>query len=141
MAVRYGEITDKVLEALRDFGPMTAREISVEVGVHVDTVSMVLTRCRRDNTKKRSKQPKRVYIYSYTRTALVEHETALVEHERTRDNPRMVFALGKKPDAKKPPRQNNAVRCRKKRANALGRVSSIFSIGARDMNVLTRDTP
>jgi hypothetical protein len=49
----------------------------------------------------------------------------------------MVFALGNKPDAKKPPPQSSALRCRKKRANKLGRVSSIFAIGARDMNLLT----
>jgi len=128
----YGNITDKVLEVLRDFGPMTAREIAVELGVHVNGVSMVLTRCRRDCSKKRSKQPKRVHIHSYTRTVVVDRE-------RVRDNPRMVFALGNKPDAKKPPPQNNAVRCRKKRANALGRVNSIFAIGARNMNVLAHD--
>jgi hypothetical protein len=128
----YGEITDKVLELLKEFGPMTAREISVELGVHVNGVSMILTRCRKDNTKKRSKQPKKVYVHSWTRTVVVDRE-------RVRDNLRMVFAFGSKPDVKKPPPQSNSVRCRKKRANALGRVNSIFSIGARDMNTLVDD--
>lgn len=132
MVAPYGDVTDKVLGVLRDFGPMTAREISVELGEQLSTVSMVLTRCRRDGTKKRSKQPKRVYVHSYTRTVVIDRE-------RVRDNPRMVFALGDKPDAKKPPPQSSAARCRKKRANALGRVNSIFAIGARDMNVLAHD--
>jgi hypothetical protein len=126
----YGDITDRVLQVLKDFGPMTAREIAEELKIDIDCVSMVVFRCRQNNSKKRSKQPKRVYIHSYTRTVLVDRE-------RVRDNPRMVFALGDKPDAKKPPPQSNAVRCRKKRANALGRVNSIFAIGARDMNTLS----
>jgi len=132
MVAPYGDLTEKVLQTLRDFGPMTAREISVELGAHVNTVSMVLTRCRKDNRKKRSKQPKRVYVHSYT-------HSIVIDRERVRDNPRMVFALGSKPDVKKPPPQNNAARCRKKRANALGRVNSIFAIGARDMNMLSHE--
>lgn len=134
MVAPYREITEKVLDTLKDFGPMTAREISIELDACISTISMVLTRCRKDNTKKRSKQPKRVYIHSWTRTAVIDRE-------RVRDNPRMVFALGNKPDVKKPPPQNNAARSRKKRANALGRVNSVFSIGARDMNLLTDGAP
>lgn len=134
MVAPYRDVTEKVLSALKDFGPMTARELAIELDACTNNISMVLTRCRRDCSKKRSKQPKRVYIHSWTRTVVIDRE-------RVRDNPRMVFALGNKPDAKKPPPQNNAVRCRKKRANALGRVNSVFSIGARDMNLLTDGAP
>lgn len=126
----YGDITDRVLEALKDYGPMTEKDLSVELNLDRNAVSMVLTRCKKDHSKKRSKQPKRVYIHSWTRSAVIGLGTA-------RENPRMVFALGNKPDAKKPPPQNDAMRCRKKRANKLGRVNSIFAIGARDMNLLT----
>ena len=133
MAVKYGEAVAKVLETLKDFGPMTAREISVELDIHVNVVSVALHRCRKVRIDRRSKFVKRVYIHSWTRTVVVDRE-------RVRENPRMVFALGSKPDAKKPPPQSGAERSRKKRANKLGRVNSVFSIGARDMNVLTNDT-
>lgn len=130
MTVRYGENTEKVLRLLGAYGPMTAQEIARDLELAVAYVSAVMSRCRKNHTNKRSKQPKRVYIHSWTRTLVVDKE-------KVRDNPRMVFALGDKRDAPKPAPQSNAERCRKKRINALARVNSVFAIGARDMNLLS----
>jgi len=130
MTAAYREVTNLILKTLEDFGPMTAKELSVETKVPINNVSMVLTRCRRNNTRKRSKQAKRVYIHTWAREPIVSGI-------KLRENPRMVFALGNKPDAKKPPPKNDTQRSHERRVKQLGRVNSIFSIGARDMNVLT----
>lgn len=132
MTAAYREVTNLVLKALEDLGPMTAKELSVETKVPINNVSMVLTRCRKNNTRKRSKQAKRVYIHTWV------HEP-IISGVKVRENPRMVFALGNKPDAKKPPPKSDAQRSHKRRVSQLGRINSIFSIGARDMNVLTHD--
>ena len=135
MAMQRGELTDKVLEALKDFGPMTAREISIEIDCEIGTVSMVLTRCRRSDVRAaqgRTKRLKRVHIHSWTYGLVVDRAGTTI-------TPRMVFALGDKRDAKKPPPMTNAQRCRKKRVADLRRVNSIFSVGARDMNTINND--
>jgi hypothetical protein len=132
MTAAYREVTNLVLKALEDFGPMTAKELSAETNVPINNVSMVLTRCRKNNTRKRSKQAKRVHIHTWV------HEP-IISGVKVRENPRMVFALGNKPDAKKPPPKSDAQRSHKRRVSQLGRANSIFSIGARDMNVLTHD--
>lgn len=132
MPTAYREVTTLVLKVLGDFGPMTAKELAAETGVVINHVSIILTRCRKNNIRKRSKQIKRVYIHSWIRDPVIVGV-------KVRENPRMVFALGSKPDAPKPAPLNDSQRSRKRRATQLGRVSSIFSIGARDMNVLTDD--
>ena len=133
MTAPYREVTNLVLKTLGDFGPMTAKELAVETKVPVNNVSMVLSRCRRNNVRKRSKQIKRVYIHTW----VIE---PIVSGIKLREHPRMVFALGNKPDAKKPPPKNDSQRSHERRVKQLGRINSIFAIGARDMNVLTHDT-
>lgn len=132
MTAVYREVTNLVLKTLGDFGPMTARELAVETNVPINHVSMILTRCRRNNIRKRSKQAKRVHIHTWVLEPIVSGI-------KLRENPRMVFALGNKPDAKKPPPKTCALRCHERRVKQLGRISSIFAIGARDMNVLAHD--
>ena len=134
MAAKYGEVVEKVLGALKDFGPMTARELSTDLNIPVNVVSVALHRCRKVRIDRHSKFAKRVYIESWTRTLVIERL-------RVRDNPRMVFALGSKPDAKKPPPQSNAERNRKKRNKKAVRVNSIFAVGAINMNRMRNNAP
>lgn len=120
----YGDNVRRVLEAISELGPMTAKDIAQETNIHVDSVSMVLTRCRLKHKNRSSKAIKRVYIHSWVREAYFNDGKELVQH-------RMVFGLGSKKDAPKPKPQGNAERCKKSRDNKLRKVSNIFDMGHR----------
>lgn len=83
----YGETTNKILQMLKDNGPMTQAEITKELGYERDYVSAVVRRL----AKKLSKTPKRIYVKGYT-----------YDMEGQRRYPRAIFELGDKEDAQRP---------------------------------------
>lgn len=83
----YGEVVDKILEALHTCGPMTRVEIEQFIGLHKDQVSPVVARMN----KRTPKSGKRIHITAWSYDA-----------ERERRYPRAIYAVGDKPDAKKP---------------------------------------
>ena len=83
----YGETTQKIIQILKENGPMTLAEITKELGYARDYVSAVVYRM----SKKLAKTPKRLYIKGYT-----------YDMEGQRRYPRAIFDLGDKEDARKP---------------------------------------
>lgn len=85
--MKYGQIVSLILQALKDYGPMTRIELCDVVGCDRPSVSPVLTRLNRTGPA----SPKRVYVKAY-----------VYDHEGQRRYPRAVYDLGDKPDAKPP---------------------------------------
>lgn len=85
--MKYGEIVSLILQALKDYGPMTRIELCDVIDTPHKSVSPVLTRLNRASPR----SPKRVYVTSY-----------VYDHEGQRYYPRAVYDLGDKPDAKPP---------------------------------------
>lgn len=83
----YGELSALILDAIEAYGPMTRIELQTHIGQDSGGVSSVLTRLR----KQHKTTPKRVYIKTYVH-----------DQENARTYPRAVYALGDKPDAKRP---------------------------------------
>lgn len=85
--MKYGQIVSQILQALKDYGPMTRIEICDALNTTRKSVSAVMTRLNRTSPR----SPKRVYVKSY-----------VYDHEGQRYYPRAVYDLGDKPDAKPP---------------------------------------
>lgn len=76
-----------ILSLLGEFGPMTRAEICAHLGATKSEVSAVVTRMANDTPRK----GKRIYVERYVNDC-----------EGARSYPRAVYALGNKPDAKRP---------------------------------------
>lgn len=85
--MKYGEIVSQILQALKDYGPMTRIELCDALNTTRKSVSAVMTRLNRPSPR----VPKRIYVKSY-----------VYDHEGQRYYPRAVYDLGDKPDAKPP---------------------------------------
>lgn len=110
----YGALVDQITDALTINGPMTRKEICDFIGQHRSKVASVVTRMARATPQK----PKRVYIKRY-----------IEEQDGQRRYPRAVYALGNKPDARKPRRDIKANRARylRNKTNKL-RNTSVFNL-------------
>lgn len=75
---------DRVLEALREIGPMTTREMAKRLGLAIQTVNSAI--------KLLSSSPRRVRVQSWVREACGARSYLRARH-----------AIGNKPDAAKPP--------------------------------------
>jgi predicted ArsR family transcriptional regulator len=84
---QYGATVQRILHLLEELGPMTATDLSAEMGLSRMYVTPVLSRMRR----KLKTTPKRVYVKEYV------HKL-----ESGRTYPRAVYALGNKRDAIRP---------------------------------------
>ena len=83
----WGDVSAQVLALLRDVGPMSRSEICAHLGRDKDGVSSVVSRLGRASIK----WPKRIYVQAY-----------VFDQEGERRYPRAVYALGDRPDARKP---------------------------------------
>ncbi len=108
-----GETRNAVIEALRYLGPMTRVDIADAIDVSRDSLGNIMTRLSRPS--KLPPGPKVVYIKEWTQT-----------QDDRRCYPRPVYALGDKPNAKKPRSNakalklaNDARRLRRNRANSI----------------------
>ena len=105
-----------IREALAACGPLTGRELGAffQESSQQDVSAMI--------SSMRRLAKKQVYVFRYER-----HAT-----DSTRDYLRAVYALGDKPDARKPRPMSNAERCKRHKVRkALPRVpNSVFALAA-----------
>lgn len=115
MKRKWGSLTDAVLQALEQVGPMTVAELSNHLGVTLGNAGGVLTRLMRTSVWK----PRRVYIQEY-----------VYDQEGQRHFPRAVYAPGSKKDAQKPLVDKAAIAARYRNidANRL-KLNSVFHMG------------
>jgi hypothetical protein len=113
----WGSVVEMALIALKEEGPMTRIELSEHLGLPRDDLS-VLSRM----SKPQKTIPKLIHIAGWSRA---------LEFGGYRRCLRPVYAVGNKPDAKKPPNEPNRIAglraYRKKRD--MGRMNSIFNLG------------
>lgn len=95
----YGSTVADILHALETCGPMTRDELCNALDVDRMNISAVISRLVRPTVA----APRRLHISGYT------HDS-----ETGRRYPRAIYALGDKPDAKKPNRQANRREARKR---------------------------
>jgi len=109
----------KVLEALQEFGRMTAQEFADIADITRYDAHAVL---RRMNKRTRAGD-KRIHIADWSHA-----------HDGARRYPRPVFALGDKPDKAKPKSDIRAIRARyEAKKNRMFRMNSVFNMA------MTRD--
>lgn len=112
--MKYGEIVSQIIQALKDYGPMTRIEICDALNTTRKSVSAVMTRLNRDTPR----IPKRIYVKSY-----------VYDHEGQRYYPRAVYDLGDKPDAKPPGADPVSARKRYlQRKKMLNTANSVFNL-------------
>ena len=97
MTAKWGSVTREVLRMLEEEGPMTRAEICKQLKRDKDDIAAVVTRLH----KRSPDAGKRVYVKEY-----------VYDMEGERYYPRAVYALGDKPDAKKPIADQLAVKRR-----------------------------
>ena len=110
--VPYGSVTGAMLKVLED-GPATANEICSAINRDRYQVSAVISRLRRAGVN----TPKRIYVMDWA-----------TDHSGERMYPRPVYALGDKPDKKKP-KVDRAAAARRWRATRNKAVNSVFALG------------
>jgi len=97
---KHGATVADIVQLLTSIGPMTRAEMCQHLGLDRRSVSAVVTRMSRPSPR----FEKRAYVESY-----------VYDMEGERTYPRAVYALGNKPDAKKPKADPKAA---KRRYNA-----------------------
>lgn len=107
-------MNQQVLDALREFGPMTTRDLAAHLGVAIQTVNRALKVLRAT--------PRRVRIHSWAREA-----------DGSRKYLRAVHATGSKPDAPRPPARKVTGAEHRATKNARFKNSSIFRLTARSI--------
>lgn len=112
---KYGEVVEKMLDALKELGPMTSAEICQAINQDRYQVSAVISRLR----KPTKILPKRIYIKSWT-----------YDNEKARRYPRAIFALGFGLDAikPKPNKKENKRRYELKKNNRFI-MNNVFNLG------------
>ena len=113
----YGSTVRDILHTLETCGPMTRDELCNALDVDRMNISAVVSRLVRPPKN----APRRVHISGYT------HDS-----ETGRRYPRAIYAVGDKPDAKKPNRQANLRDNRKrsdKRRAAHNTMNFVFNLG------------
>jgi hypothetical protein len=99
-----------IKQALEESGPMSAREIAEETNINLRLVQGVLGYVRTET-------PNALYIIRW------QHEQS-----PSRLNLNAVYALGSKPDAKRPKRMSSAQRSKRWRHKTKSQVASVFHL-------------
>ena len=111
----WGDVTQAVLEMLTQFGPMTRSEICKHLEREKDEIAAVVSRLH----KRSPRAGKRVHIESY-----------VYDMEGERFYPRAVYAIGDKPDAKRPKPDPKEVKRRYwARSQLKLKANSVFNLG------------
>lgn len=111
----WGTVTERILAALEEVGPMTNAEICSHLQLDKCAVGAVVSRLSKASVRK----PKRIYITHYV------HDS-----EGARRYPRGVYALGDQPDARKPKSSTKEIKARywaKKKLRM--KANSVFHLG------------
>lgn len=126
MTAKWGSVTQEVLRMLEEDGPMTRAEICKQLGREKVAIAAVVTRLH----KRSPEFGKRVYIKEY-----------VYDMDGERYYPRALYALGDKPDAKKPKADQLEVKRRYRERHKLRYgANSVFNLGLtrRQREELTR---
>lgn len=115
MKAGYGETSTKILEIVTEYGPMTRHEVCAHLGIDRAHVSAIITRMTKDTPV----AGKRLYVESY-----------VYDSEGQKRYPRAVYAVGNKPDAKRPKPDTKETR-RRYLANVRKKMTcnSVFNLG------------
>ena len=108
-----GEMVQLILQALKDYGPMTGAEIATAIGYGQRRTHGITQRLRKDLTKK----PKRIYVCGY-----------VFDNEGQRKYPRAVFDLRNNPDVEKPKANQHKV-AKDYRQRKKVKVNSVWMLG------------
>lgn len=100
----------KIIKALTDHGPMTARDLAEEIKINLRLVQGVLGWIRTEH-------PNTIYIQNW-------------RHEKTasRLNMNAVYALGSRPDAKRPKSMSASQKCKRWRQKQKFQIASVFHL-------------
>lgn len=115
---RYRGTTEAILRVLADFGPMTRAEICRELGPRAINVSSLVSNLIRNLPA----TPRRAYICGW-----------VYDMEGQRPYPRAVYALGDRPNAKRPSpkKRTEVVNAYRARLKAKYQQNSIFNLARR----------
>ena len=113
-----------VLDALKDYGPMTMQDLMVVTNQSKASCSRTVCSLNREWPR----TPKRVYIKAW-----------VYDQEGQKRYPRAVYALGDRWDAAKPERDNRATQKRSRdKKRLLSAVNSVFNLGRLSRGGYTR---
>lgn len=114
-AASYGLIVKKIMDGLKEHGPMSRTEASAKLGISRDTLSAVFSRL----SKPGKETPKRIYIKEWK-----------TEAKHSRPYPRAVYAIGNKPNKPRPKSRTHAEAQAAYRKNLKPVVvTSVFDLG------------
>lgn len=115
--VLWGVQTQRILDLLEHQGPMTRSEACQILGIDRQSAASIFSRLMRP-TKRPEDRPKRIHICGYRN-----------DEEGQRRYPRAIYAIGNKPDARRPTADPKAAK-RRYWANRKGRLlNSVFALG------------
>lgn len=115
MKTPHGETVARIEALIDSYGPMTRVEICQHIGKDRRCVSSIVSRMMKQTPRK----PKRLYILRY-----------VFDHEGERSYPRAVYALGDKPDARRPQSDPKAAKRRyNAKVKALNTANFVFNLG------------
>ena len=106
----------KIIKALTDHGPMTARDLAEEININLRLVQGALGWVRAEH-------PGTIYIQNW-------------RHEKTasRLNMNAVYALGSKPDVKRPKSMSSSQKCKRWRQKQKFQIASVFHLSHKKYN-------
>lgn len=113
---KYGENKEKIMDLLKELGPMTRSEIDQALGdMQYKLIAATITNLKRASPKRE----KRIYVKEY-----------VYDDEVRRYYPRAVYALGNLPDAKKP-KSDPRIAKQKYLAKVKGKykMNNVFNLG------------
>lgn len=112
---KWGAVSAQIIQALETVGPMTRKELCDHLQIDRGIGAAIANRMARPSAT----LPKRVYIASY-----------VYDQEGQRRYPRAVYAIGDKPDAKRP-RPDTAANKRRYIAGKIAKykMNSVFNMG------------
>lgn len=124
---KWGEVSQRMLQLLADVGPMTRSELCAHLGEPKDKISSTVSRLSRDCPR----MGRRIHICEY-----------VYDMEGERRYPRAVYAIGDKPNKRRPkPDQLAVKRAYWARRKAKLTANSVFHLGMtrRDMDAYIRE--
>ena len=106
----------KIVDALTEYGPMTSRELAEEINTDLRLVQGSLGWIRVE-------RPNLIHIQGW-------------RHEKTacRINLNAVYALGAKPDAKRPKAMSSSQKCKRWRQKKKFQIASVFHLSVQKHN-------
>lgn len=118
----WGDIPDRILAALREYGPMTGQELAEFVPVDPEIINKTLRRMREPSLRKKPLGVRRVHISAWT-----------PDVEGQRNYPRPIYSAGDGQDKPRPRRKtrNEIARANARKNRNKTRMNFVFNLGIR----------